>query len=67
VALPSYESSLNSEEFCRRVIEEQSVLLMPGFVFDLEKCFRMGYAREPEERMIAGLERLSDFLAKLDK
>jgi hypothetical protein len=27
----------------------------------------MGYAREPEERMIAGLERLSDFLAKLDK
>ncbi|AYW47828.1 aminotransferase [Tetragenococcus osmophilus] len=67
VALPYFESTLSSEEFCAKVIEEKSVLLMPGFVFGLEKCFRMGYAREPEEKMIAGLERVSDFLAKLDK
>lgn len=67
VALPYLESTLTSEEFCRRVIEEKGVLLMPGSAFDLESCFRMGYAREPEERMIAGLERLSDFLQKLDK
>ncbi|MDN6409477.1 MAG: aminotransferase class I/II-fold pyridoxal phosphate-dependent enzyme [Tetragenococcus halophilus] len=65
VALPYFESNLSSEEFCAKIIEEKSVLLMPGFVFDLEKCFRMGYAREPEEKMIAGLERVSDFLAKL--
>lgn len=50
VALPYYESSLSSEEFCRKLIEEQSVLLMPGAVFDLENCFRMGYAREPKEK-----------------
>ena len=67
VALPYYESSLSSEEFCRRLIEEKNTLLMPGFVFELENCFRMGYAREPEDKMIAGLERVSDFLAKLDK
>uniref|UniRef100_UPI00403F171F aminotransferase class I/II-fold pyridoxal phosphate-dependent enzyme n=1 Tax=Candidatus Enterococcus willemsii TaxID=1857215 RepID=UPI00403F171F len=67
VALPYYESSLSSEEFCRKLIEEQSVLLMPGAVFDLENCFRMGYAREPKEKMLAGLERISTFLAKLDK
>ncbi|MEI4282019.1 aminotransferase class I/II-fold pyridoxal phosphate-dependent enzyme [Tetragenococcus halophilus] len=67
VALPYFESSLSSEEFCAKVIEEKSVLLMPGFVFDLEKCFRMGYAREPEEKMIAGLERVSDFLATLNQ
>lgn len=67
VALPYFESTLSSEEFCAKVIEEKSVLLMPGFVFGLEKCFRMGYAREPEEKMMAGLERVSDFLAKLDK
>ncbi|MDN6140010.1 MAG: aminotransferase class I/II-fold pyridoxal phosphate-dependent enzyme [Tetragenococcus koreensis] len=65
VALPYFDSTLSSEEFCAKVIEEKSVLLMPGFVFGLEKCFRMGYARESEEKMIAGLERISDFLAKL--
>ena len=67
VALVYYQSSLSSEEFCRKVIEDKSVLLMPGFVFDLENCFRMGYAREPEEKMIAGLEQVSAFLAELDR
>ncbi|GMA08483.1 aminotransferase [Tetragenococcus halophilus subsp. flandriensis] len=65
VALPYFDSTLSSEEFCAKVIEEKSVLLMPGFVFGLDKCFRMGYARESEEKTIAGLNRISDFLAKL--
>src|SRR5699024_6627495 len=38
VALPYYENSLTSAELCRKIIEEKSVLLMPGFVFGLEKC-----------------------------
>lgn len=66
VALVYYQGSLPSEEFCRRVIAEKSVLLMPGAVFELEYCFRMGYAREPEAKMLAGLERVSAFLKTLD-
>src|SRR5699024_1938216 len=65
VALPYYENSLTSAELCRKIIEEKSVILMPGFVFGLEKCFRMGYARESEEKLKTGLEKLSDFFAKL--
>ncbi|MHC5226862.1 aminotransferase class I/II-fold pyridoxal phosphate-dependent enzyme [Enterococcus sp. LJL99] len=67
VALPYYESQLSSKEFCRQVAEQKSVLLMPGSVFELENCFRMGCAREPEETFIKGLEQVSDFLKQLDK
>lgn len=65
VALPYYESSLSSADLCRKVIEEKSVLLMPGFVFGLENCFRMGYAREPEDKFEQGLAKLTDFFADL--
>lgn len=67
VALPYYDSQLSSEEFCRQAVEQKSVLLMPGSVFELENCFRMGCAREPEEVFLKGLEQVSDFLKQLDK
>ena len=66
VCLPHYESSLSSEDFCRRAIETQSVLLMPGSVFELDKCFRMGCAREPEPVFLEGLARVSSFLKSID-
>lgn len=66
VCLPHYENKLSSEEFCRQAIEKQSVLLMPGKVFELENCFRMGCAREPEKVFIEGLAKVSSFLKAID-
>lgn len=66
VCLPYYQSNLSSEDFCRKAIETESVLLMPGSVFELDNCFRMGCAREPEEKFLNGLERVSSFLKKID-
>ena len=55
---------ITSEAFCTALLEEEGVLLVPGAAFDREGYARIGYANDPEV-LVAGLERMSAFLARL--
>lgn len=47
--------------FCRRVVDEESVVLAPGNAFGLPGRFRIGYGL-PRSELDEGLARLGDFL-----
>lgn len=51
----------SSLDFCRAVLDEAKVLLMPAEVFGREHGFRITFAREPET-LRAGLERIDRVL-----
>jgi aspartate/methionine/tyrosine aminotransferase len=53
----------SSEAFCSRLLDEEGVLLVPGSALDVEGYVRLGYACE-QAVLVAGLERLSAFLAR---
>ncbi|WP_435076112.1 pyridoxal phosphate-dependent aminotransferase [Halococcus sp. AFM35] len=46
-----------SREFCRTVVEEQSVVLAPGDVFGFDDRFRLGFGL-PTDELAEGLERV---------
>ncbi|MFC7233018.1 aminotransferase class I/II-fold pyridoxal phosphate-dependent enzyme [Saliphagus sp. GCM10025308] len=48
----------NGTEFCRTVVEEESVVLAPGDLFGFEDYFRIGFGL-PTEELEEGLERVS--------
>ncbi len=50
-----------SEQFCRRVVEEASVVLAPGAVFGYDDYFRIGFGLSTEE-LREGLDRVSRVL-----
>jgi len=50
-----------SREFCRRVVEEESVVLAPGDCFGYDDFFRIGFGLPPDE-LEEGLTRLAAFL-----
>ena len=50
-----------SREFCRRVVEEESVVLAPGDCFGYDGFFRVGFGLPPDE-LEEGLSRLGAFL-----
>ncbi|UTF53208.1 aminotransferase class I/II-fold pyridoxal phosphate-dependent enzyme [Natronosalvus rutilus] len=47
----------NGTEFCRTVVEEESVVLAPGDLFGFEDYFRIGFGL-PTEKLEEGLERV---------
>ncbi|MFC7215062.1 aminotransferase class I/II-fold pyridoxal phosphate-dependent enzyme [Saliphagus sp. GCM10025334] len=47
----------NGTEFCRTVVEEESVVLAPGDLFGFEDYFRIGFGL-PTEELEEGLERV---------
>ncbi|MFB6134742.1 MAG: aminotransferase class I/II-fold pyridoxal phosphate-dependent enzyme [Halanaeroarchaeum sp.] len=51
-----------SREFCRRVVEERSIVLAPGDVFGFDDYFRIGFGL-PTADLERGLARLEDFLS----
>ena len=51
-----------SEKFCRKLLEDEGILLTPGSCFGEEGCARIGYACDTEE-LKKGLEGLSRFIA----
>ncbi len=55
---------ISSEAFCTALLEDEGVLLVPGGAFDREGYVRIGYANDPEV-LVAGLERMSAFLARV--
>ncbi len=63
-ALVYYDAQLPSREFCTRLLKETGVFYTPGECFDLEYCFRIGYAFD-SKTLQEGLEKTSGFLASL--
>ncbi|WP_435154830.1 aminotransferase class I/II-fold pyridoxal phosphate-dependent enzyme [Haladaptatus sp. DFWS20] len=51
----------NGKEFCRSVVEEESVVLAPGDLFGYDQYFRIGFGL-PAEELEDGLGRVSAFL-----
>lgn len=62
VSFPRLRRCTDSEAFCRRLIEQEGVLLVPGSAFEMEGHVRLGIGEDPEV-VAAGLEGISRFLA----
>ena len=56
---------IDDEEFCKRLLAEQGVLLVPGSRFELPCGARLGYCA-PEATLREGLKRLSAALRQFD-
>ena len=61
-----YDYEIPSRDFCRRLVEMNGTLLVPGECFDMEYYLRIGYAFDPDV-LSRGLEGISEFLRKLEK
>lgn len=51
------------ESFCKALLQEIGVLLVPGSRFDLEGYVRLGYCTD-RETLVTALQKLSNFLYK---
>lgn len=58
------EFDMPSAEFCKGLLQEKGVLLVPGSVMDREGYLRIGYANTPEI-LRQGLEKMGEYLADL--
>ncbi|WP_049998981.1 aminotransferase class I/II-fold pyridoxal phosphate-dependent enzyme [Halococcus sediminicola] len=57
-AFPTIPESFDgSKEFCRTVVEEESVVLAPGDLFGFDDRFRLGFGL-PTDELVEGLERV---------
>jgi aspartate/methionine/tyrosine aminotransferase len=65
-ALIYYDVDLHSYDFCVSLLKETGVFFTPGECFDLDYCFRIGYAFD-SKTLKEGLEKTSAFLAKQKK
>jgi len=62
-AFPRLKKGAPARDFCTRLAEEKSVLLLPGDVFGMESHFRIGFGSEPE-KFLEGLERVEEFVSE---
>ncbi len=60
-ALIYYDFDMTSKELCAKLAKEKGVFLTPGFCFETEHCFRVGYCKNPEE-LKNGLQKISEFI-----
>ncbi len=65
VAFLKYDLDISSREFCRRMIEERGVLLVPGSCFEKEGFFRLAFAGNRSE-LEKGLKEISCFIRNFD-
>jgi aspartate/methionine/tyrosine aminotransferase len=56
-----YKLDISSEELCKRLLEEESVLLVPGSCFDMEGFLRIGFGNNTDV-LNEGLSRFKEFL-----
>ena len=59
-ALVFYDYNINSEDFCKGLMEHSKTFLTPGSCFEYENSFRLGYANS-EDILIKGLQNLEDY------
>lgn len=60
-ALIYYDFDMTSKELCDKLAKQKGVFLTPGFCFETEHCFRVGYCKNPEE-LKNGLQKISEFI-----
>ena len=60
-ALIYYDFDIPSKELCDRLAKEKGVFLTPGFCFEEEYCFRIGYCKNPDT-LKQGLEKITEFV-----
>ncbi len=60
-ALIYYDFDMTAKELCDKLAKEKGVFLTPGFCFETEHCFRVGYCKNPEE-LKNGLQKISEFI-----
>ncbi len=63
-ALVEYDFDLPSVEFCKGLFQKTGAFVTPGACFEMEHCFRMGYACGTQV-LEQGLEQLSAYAAAL--
>jgi aspartate/methionine/tyrosine aminotransferase len=61
VTLLEYHLDMNSEAFCKALLAETGVLLVPGSTFGMERTVRAGFGNRTDA-LVAGLDGLSRFL-----
>jgi aspartate/methionine/tyrosine aminotransferase len=61
LAFLQYKLDISSEELCKRLLEEESVLLVPGSCFDMEGFLRIGFGNNTDV-LNEGLSRFKEFL-----
>lgn len=59
-------SGVKTEDFCRELVEEKGVLLIPGSCFEVEGHFRLGFGYDTA-KLEAGLERFDAFLREKER
>jgi aspartate/methionine/tyrosine aminotransferase len=65
VAFPRLARGISAEEFCRGLLEKESVLLLPGSVFEYpDEHFRIGFGRKNLPEALSGLERFIEARAR---
>ena len=62
VTLLKYDLVMTSEAFCKTLVDETGVMLMPGSALNMEGTVRIGFGN-PTDVMKVGLQKLSGFLA----
>ena len=58
------ETINNSEDFCRYILEEGNVALVPGVAFGNDNCFRLSYAAS-EEVLTEAIRRMKEVISRL--
>jgi aspartate aminotransferase len=58
------KTGLDSMEFCRRMLDEQLVAMIPGIAFGADDSVRISFATSMEQ-IVKGMDRLEMFLNKL--
>ncbi|WP_139651686.1 aminotransferase [Raoultibacter phocaeensis] len=66
-AFLKYDAPLDSVEFCKRLLDETGVMLLPGSAMDREGWLRIGYCfAEDTSQLSTGLKLVSKFLRQFD-
>ncbi len=63
VAFPWFKDGRDSESFCRAILREKGVLLVPGSCFELSEHFRIGFGFKTDI-LIDGLKAMEEFLRR---
>lgn len=62
-ALIHYDFDMSSKVLCDRLAKEKGVFLTPGFCFEEEHCFRVGFCKDIDV-LRQGLQKISEFVSE---
>ena len=58
---------MTSVDFCKKLLAETGVMLLPGSAMDVEGYLRIGYCvAEDTSQLQTGLDKVSEFLRQFD-